>query len=239
LAEPYIQKKIPTSDSTLPEYEVVGKEEIFHIWVCKVCKKPFAENQEKVVCEKCSHYCHAEHSGRYQTRVLDHLCLADEIGVNKQSYKVLYGISHGNSNRRIQNATKLQPNELGFIITDLRKAGLVRNKLLFFTETTYKAHECLPVLEEIYSKEKDVEEYVAQLAGGSSGIHVGLPSISSRSIVFAIFSLGIIVIALIVGGAVLSLMRSAYAPSGLTAIVWILVMLAAIYAIYKLRRLFT
>lgn len=232
----YKKKVIPTSDSTLLEEEFIGEERIIRTKICKVCKKPFTEDEQAVVCDGCRHYCHVEHSSKYQMRVYDHVCLVDMLGVSKQAYKVLYGISHGYGNRQMRNAAKLQSSELGFIVTDLKKAGLVREKLFFFTEITYKAHESLPILDEIYSKEKDVEAYVGELAGGSSGPGgIRLPSISSGRLMFVILSVGIIVMALIIGGAILSAMRTLNASSSLTAIVWILVMLGAVFVIYKLK----
>lgn len=239
MAEPYIQEKIPTSDSTLPEYEVVGKKEIFRIWVCKVCKEPFAENEGKVVCEKCRHYCHAEHSSKYQMRVYDHLCLVDELGVNKQSFKVLYGIAHGWGNGRIRDATKLSSSELNFVMTDLRKAGLIRNRLFFWTEITYKAHEMLPTLEEMYGGEKDVEDFKGSL-GADSASGFKLPSLrtSPSKVMFAVVAIGILAIMLIVVSSALSAMREFNLPSSVVVIVWILLLMLTIYIIYKIRGLF-
>lgn len=238
MSKSYEKKTIPTSDSTLPEETAIDGKEVFHVWICKVCKKPFAENEEKLVCEKCKHYCHAEHSSKYQMKVYDHLCLVDELGVSKQSYKILYGIAHGYSTWKMQKVSKLSSNEVGFIVTDLKKAGLVKGKLLFWTETTYKAHEVLPILEEIYGKEKDVESFVNELAGGSSGFGgIGIPGmhVSSKMVMFGILSVGILAIALIISGAVLSAMREIHSPSSLIVIVWILLMLGAVFLIYKLR----
>jgi len=237
LSKSYEKKTIPTSDSTLPEETAIDGKEVFHVWICKVCKKPFAENEEKLVCEKCKHYCHAEHSSKYQMKVYDHLCLVDELGVSKQSYKILYGIAHGYSTWKMQKVSKLSSNEVGFIVTDLKKAGLVKGKLLFWTETTYKAHEVLPILEEIYGKEKDVESFVSELACGSSVLGIKSPSmhVSSKMVMFGILAVGIFAIALIINGAILSTMRSMHAPAGLITIVWILLMLGAVFLIYKLR----
>mgnify|MGYP007084791870 CR=1 FL=1 len=59
--------------------------------------------------------------------------------------------------------------------------------------------------------------------------------VSSKMVMFGILSVGILAIALIISGAVLSAMREIHSPPGLIVIVWILLMLGAVFLIYKLR----
>jgi hypothetical protein len=171
IATGYKKQVIPTSDSTLLQEEGIVAEEIF--LVCKVCKKPFAENEEKLLCEKCKHYSHVEHSAKYHMKVYDHICLIDEIGVSRQSYVVLHGIAGSYSSRQIMDVVKLRPDELGLTIADLKKAGLVRRKF-FSTEITRRALEVLPVLEKIYCSEPGVRNLIDQL-GGPSRSCAGFP----------------------------------------------------------------
>ena len=237
-ADKFTERKEPTSDSTLPAEETtLGKERIIRIPICKVCKQPFSDTQEKVICENCKHYCHVEHSTRYELKTYDHLCLVEMIGVDKRSYKVLYGLVKGYSRNAIRRAARLSSDELKFAITDLKKHDFIRQKILGL-ETTYKTQEILPILESIYGKEADVDTFVRELAGGSAiGFSLPLVGISSSRIMFAIIALCIVAIMLVVDSSVLVFMRAMMFPSAVIVIVWILILLFTAFLIYLVWKL--
>jgi hypothetical protein len=238
--EKFTVRKELTSDSTLPEEEdMLPKERIIRIPICKVCKQPFGETQEKVICDNCKHYCHVEHSSRYELKTYDHLCLVDMIGVDKRSYKVLYGLIKGYSRNAIRKAARLSSEELRLAITDLKQHALVRQKILGL-ELTYKTQEILPVLDSIYGNEADVNAFTSELAGHSAiGFSLPFIGISSSRIMFAIIAVGIVAIMLVVDSSVLAFMRVMMFPSAVIVIVWILILLATAYLIYLVWKLFS
>ena len=229
-------KRIPDSDSTHLSKEFVGEEQILRIPICKVCRKPFSEGEVQVVCDVCKHYCHDEHSARYHMTVYDHLCLVKELKVDKKSYLVLHAIAHERSKGQIKGVLKLQSDELDATIMELKAAGLVREKL-FSTGITYKASEVLPLLEEVYSSEKDVQTQTAALGVPSSGHMLKIPGIpvTSGRVMFGILAVGALVIMIFIQSAVNSALRFMRAPAELIVIVWILILLGTCYVIYIMK----
>lgn len=236
-ADKFTVRKELSSDSTLPQEEIIGKEDIIRIPICKVCKQPFSDTQEKVVCDNCKHYCHAEHSSRYLMKTLDHLCIVDASGIDKLSFMVLHGIANGYSKASIGKAAALSSQELDDAIAKLRQAGFVRRKLLFSIESTYHGREILPVLEEVY-KEKDVEAYKGGLASRGS-VGFSFPHISSSKLMFVITAIAAVAIMLVVDSSVLAFMRAMMFSSAVIVIVWILILLATAYLVYLAWKLFS
>jgi len=197
----FVKKKITTSDSRTLEEELGAKGKVVYEHVCKVCKKPFSETEEQIICDKCKHYAHTDCSARYQNEIWDHLCIIEDMGMDKSAFKVLYGLKRGYRKRQIEKAAGFTGNEVDFVITKLAKAGFILHKRLLVVdsyEVTYKGNEAFPILEDIYSEEKDVVEFAEDLAARGSSLGFGfLPNVELRA--------GVIIFLVVVVGAVIAL----------------------------------
>jgi len=193
-------KKVPTSDSKSPKQEVGDREQTVYVEVCKICRKPLAENL--IVCSRCGHYVCEEHCKIYQMATLCHLCIVEIAGVDKRCFKVLYGFVHEYGKRRIKKAGKFTDAEFESVLSKLATAKMIERKsflgLFEMIDATSLALETMPVLESIYDNEleTDVGDFIYKL--GQSGAllgNIGKISITPKAMLFfgvSIEALGII-----------------------------------------------
>lgn len=160
-------RKVPTSDSEVPDSQISRDGETIAVRICKVCKQPLIEGEKYIVCGSCGHYAHAEHSQNYNMAPHDNLCVVELIGVSKRSYKLLYGLMKKRKLSRIRKAAAFSDSEFNQIRAELIQAKLLVSKSSFGVinklKVTSLALEVSPMLEDIYSNEKDVHAFVLEL----------------------------------------------------------------------------
>jgi len=164
--EGYRIRKIPSSDSTVPEEEFEGAENRVAVKICKVCKQPLTDTASIIICAECGHYAHSEHSHNYQMAPYCNLCIIQSTKVDKRAFKVLYGMMLKFKGYKIKKAAHFNEAEYNQLKQQLIDAGILEEKkilILTWLVPTSFAHEVYPTLEEIYKDEKDVSDFATAL----------------------------------------------------------------------------
>lgn len=158
-------KRIPTSDPNVAEKEIRNQEMIKRETFCVVCRHVFNDTEKRIICYNCLQYAHVECSNRLENKVHCNLCIIKETGITKQLYKYLYGLLKDYKEKLIRKAGKFTKQELNEIRSKLLQLQLVTQTwfLLKKYEVTSKTQELLPMFEDIYGKEKDVQEFIGRL----------------------------------------------------------------------------
>lgn len=163
------------SDSRVPEEDLHsgGKKKV--VKICKVCKQPLG-NSNYVICSKCGHYAHTEHSQRYKMSPYCHTCIIEDTGVDKRSYKFFAGVYLEFKEWVIKKVAHFNDRELAYVKNNLLRNGLIEeHEFLIFKklEATHTGREIYPVLENVYKNEGDVNTFLQDLL-----LHRTIPIIS-------------------------------------------------------------
>ncbi len=235
----YRKRNIPTSDPSIPEEEVKESDDIVRTRICKVCRKELAET-EAVTCEKCGHYCHAECSSKFEITTYCNLCIIKEAGTNKRSFKALYGLMKGYKQGQIEKAAKFTSTEFKHVKTDLVRSDFLRIKRMLcfdLCEITYRANEMFPILEEIYSKEKDVQKFISELETQKSTLGFKLPSIkvTPGTVLFGMLALVALLIMMALAARILSFMQYFGFPGDAQLIFSLFMLFVTLWLVFKIK----
>ena len=241
--EKFRVKKKPTSDSNEPEEDITEDAETIYTKMCKVCRKAFSETETPLVCARCGHYVHAECSNTFEMATYDNLCIIEATGVDKRAFKVLYGFVHGYRSGRIRKAARFSKSEMENIVAGLVRTGYLQHKkLLVFDvyETTYKAHELSPLLEDIYGKERDVQIYMSELVTAGTGIGFSFPKfeLNLGLIFFGILTTGFLVIMTAVASRVLYYIHLFRLGGDVDLVFTGFMIVVSSIVLYKLKKMF-